>query len=315
VGVAVAGLVGAEWKPASDSTLGQIYGRLPLLVQGVVYGMPRGGIHPNEVAGVLLLLLAPAAIIGGRLLLGPRSERRLWLGLGLLAAAAMMAAVLVLTQSRSAFIGAAVGLLCGVAGWGSLAIGSARLRRLGALLLLLGLGAGSVVFWSRVVAWTSNSSTGLDSLPSRVEVWDRGLRMLQDFPYTGIGMGQFSIVFHRFYLPVLIPPDSYVPHAHDYFLQLGLDLGVPGAVGILFMLGGFLWTMWRVYRTAASPLLRVIAVGFAAALMGFLIYGLTDAVVIGARAGIVLWILLGLGAALAQVSDGQTAGCAPSRGV
>jgi len=39
-----------------------------------------------------------------------------------------------------------------------------------------------------------------------------------------------------------------------------------------------------------------------AGMASFLVYGLTDAIVVGSRGAIVMWVFLGLGAALARLS-------------
>jgi putative inorganic carbon (HCO3(-)) transporter len=140
-----------------------------------------------------------------------------------------------------------------------------------------------------------------DSLPSRLEVWERSLEMVRDFPFTGIGMGQFSMVLHGLYVPFLLR-STYVPHAHNFFLQLGLDLGIPGAIAMLCVLGCFFVAMLRIARSAEERELRGAAVGLAAGMVAFLTYGLTDAIAIGARGAIGVWIVLGLGAALYRVT-------------
>ncbi len=64
--------------------------------------------------------------------------------------------------------------------------------------------------------------------------------MLQDFPFTGIGMGTFTQVADRLYPFFLYAPGT-VEHAHNLFLQVGVDLGLPGLIAWLaiFMIGLF----------------------------------------------------------------------------
>jgi putative inorganic carbon (HCO3(-)) transporter len=143
--------------------------------------------------------------------------------------------------------------------------------------------------------WGEASEAAYDSLSGRLELWDRALLMLRDLPFTGVGPGQFSLVLHRWYEPLVLPPATYVPHAHNVLLQLALDLGVLGMAATL-ALGGTV--VASAVRAAHSPLRRLIAIGVSAGFVGFFAYGMTDAIAIGARGALPIWALLGLGMAI-----------------
>jgi O-antigen ligase len=65
------------------------------------------------------------------------------------------------------------------------------------------------------------------TLASRWEVWQRGVMMVRDFPYTGIGIGTYNTIAHLLYPFFIAAPDEVVPHAHNQFLQVAVDLGMP----------------------------------------------------------------------------------------
>ena len=305
-GVALAGLVGTEWTAGKLLPLDPIYSRLPSLIQGITRYGARGAIHPNEIGGALTLLapLAGALTLGALRLDAWRRGRRPWkiaLPAALVLLDGLIALVLLLTLSRSAFMGLAVGMTIVLASW-LLGAPRPRRQRLFGGLVLFSIAAVTLwVGWRLVATWTATADTGVDSFPSRLELWQRAIQMLQDFPFTGIGMGQFEPVLHSLYMPMLTPLGSYVPHAHNFVLQLGLDLGLPGALAFLALLVGFFRALWRVYRGTDSRELHAAAVGLAAGLASFLVYGLTDAIVVGSRGAIVMWLFLGLGAALARI--------------
>lgn len=213
--------------------------------------------------------------------------------------------VIGLTQSLSAYLGTAAGLLL-LLGWALLGRSRTTLARslaaaMGAVALLLA--AGTAFKLTSAVA-TAPGATPY-TLEHRRDIWVRNLYILQSYPVTGIGIGQFPLVQQTPYLPLQPPPESFVPHAHNFFLQLGLDLGVPGAVAVLFILGGFFRSTWAAWRRAPDPELRAMAFGLSASVLAYLVYGLTDTIAIGARGGIGLWIILGLGAAVARAAGGR----------
>jgi putative inorganic carbon (hco3(-)) transporter len=310
-GVAVLGLVGTDWPTNKLLPLDPLYAQLPKLVRGVEAATPHGAFHPNEIGGAVTLLI-PLALA---LLLAPLNgsrRGRLALRLGSGTVCALTMTLLILSQSRSAYVGAAVAIGVVVAWWLAFRTRSARVRIIGFGLLLLGI---SVVIWGvwRLLGfWSAAGAGGLWSLPGRIELWDRALSMLLEFPITGIGMGQFPLVLRTQYTLSLTPPGAWVPHAHNVLLQLALDLGIPGAVSMLLVLGAFLRALWRVARRSSDPLLSAIAVGLGASLTGFLVYGLTDTIYVGARAAIILWVVLGIGTALARVDRLQVAGAPPT---
>ncbi|SRR5712692_4564170 len=302
-GLAAGSLVSTEWPPPSKlAPFGFIYHRLPLLVRGLVPATQTGAVHPNEIGGALTIFvpLAAAAVLAH-----VRRVRALSRALPLLATLAvcsMLVLVVTLTQSRSAYFGCALGLLIVLGWWLVGERTSKRGRQLGSVLVMLFAVPAGLAVWRLVTIWTSLQTTNSDSLPSRFEVWERSLEMLRDFPFTGIGMGQFSMVLHGLYVPFLLR-SAYVPHAHNFFLQLGLDLGIPGAMAMLFVFGRFFAAMFRVARWAEQREVRAAAVGLAGGMLAFLTYGLTDAIAIGARGAIGVWVVLGLGAALFRAAS------------
>jgi putative inorganic carbon (HCO3(-)) transporter len=120
--------------------------------------------------------------------------------------------------------------------------------------------------------------------------------MAQDFSVTGIGLGQFNAVFQRLYLPVQFGPAVYVPHVHNLFLEYALELGVPGFVACAALVVGVVRLGLSGAR-APDRQVQCTAIGLLLGLLAFAVFGLTDALAPGARAGLVLWIVLGLCAA------------------
>ena len=187
-----------------------------------IFGRLSNVVNPNVIAGALTVL-APLAM---SLCLFPLSRR--WLGVRMFGviAAFTMVGVTILAASRGAWMGLAAAALVLIAlrwRWGWLAL------PLGAVAAGL---AGWQIGFGRM-AEAVLTAPALGGAEQRLEIWSRALYMVQDFPFTGIGMGTFRQVAHLLYPFFLAGPDAVIPHAHNIFLQVGVDLGLPGLIAWL----------------------------------------------------------------------------------
>jgi len=97
-------------------------------------------------------------------------------------------------------------------------------------------------------------------------------------------------------------PNFDIAHAHNIFLQTALDVGLPGLVAYLVLLIVAGVVCWQCARQGHG-LVRWMALGLAAGLVGLHVYGLADAVALGAKPGVAFWMALGLIAAMPQVIE------------
>ncbi len=287
--IALAALLGTSWMGGKFGldTLAQQLPRAFTSVEGSQRTL--AGFHPNEVGGALVLFLPLS------LALAAGNPRLRLAGVGL---ALLVSGTLLLTQSRSAFMGVGAGLLfLATVRWRRLVYAWAALPVAIALLLFT---AGP----DRLAGWLlpAQSQSAVGIWESRVEVWERAWYMVQDFPYTGVGLNTFPKVVDLLY-PLFFAPDaSAVTHAHNFFLQTAVDLGVPGLLAFLWILGAFYLSLREAWRRHGNDgQVRALAAGLAAGMLAHLVFGLTDAMTLGAKPGAALWLMLGLGAALANL--------------
>ena len=140
-----------------------------------------------------------------------------------------------------------------------------------------------------------------------IEIWSRALYALQDFPFTGVGLGAFRRVVNVLYPLFLMPPDVDIAHSHNMFLQVGVDLGLIGLVGYVALLIVAAASAWQIASTGRG-FAPYLALGALAALIGLHVYGLADALALGSKPSVIFWVVLGLVAALAAAqSTGEVA--------
>jgi putative inorganic carbon (HCO3(-)) transporter len=144
----------------------------------------------------------------------------------------------------------------------------------------------------------------VDKLKGRPGIWSQALDAIRQFPLTGVGLGAFRQVAHLFGPVTPSQPDVDIAHAHNVFLQVGVDLGIPGLVGYVALIGAALWCCVQTSQVNESRF-GWLATGIASALLGFHVYGLTDTIALGAKPGVVFWLLLGLAVGAWQVDGAQ----------
>jgi putative inorganic carbon (hco3(-)) transporter len=145
------------------------------------------------------------------------------------------------------------------------------------------------------------------TLASRLEVWQRGVLMTLDFPFTGIGIGTFNNVAHALYPFFIAAPNEIVPHAHNNLLEVAVDMGIPGLVAFIALLTGFAICLWRSYCATTDVGVRAIIVGVGFGMLAHQTFGLTDAFILGTKPGILVWIFLALAAATYRIVAEQGA--------
>lgn len=282
---------------------------LPFAVPAVLRGASesramslRMAVNENVLAGILVALW-PLTLAWA----GAPWPRRRWL-LRLLGAGAAVGvlAVLALTQSRGAWIAAAGALFVLLV---------LRWRWLWLLAPLVVLALAVLVWQGRLntMLTSATSADALSGLDGRLEVWSRALYAIQDFAFTGIGMGTFQSVIPLLYPYFLFGPDTTIPHAHNLWLQVAVDLGLPGLIAFVSMSLITVALADRSLRSlshsAASELIWLQR-GAVAGLCAALIHGLLDAVTWNTRPAFLVWALWGTAVAVALLAAEHEAGTA-----
>ena len=267
-----------------------LYERFPPLLSDTL--------DPNLVAGSLVVLL-PCAIT--MLLFAWRNLRLSERLLAMIAILAMIS-ILVLSQSRGALIGlaAALGVMVLLywrwSWWPFFALGA----------------IGAFMAWYQgivILLNTLTSSNTEGSFAGRLEVWSRTFHMIQDFAFTGIGIGTFGPILDAMYPLFLATPGS-VPHTHNLFLQVAVDVGLPGLIGwlailILVLMGA--WQLYRYGRITGNGWIAGLGAGLLCSQVAMMVHGLTDAVTWAtSRPSPIVWAMWGLTIAAWRVLVVQT---------
>lgn len=279
-----------DWQSYQFYDLSWITSRIPTL-NALAQAFPTGGLprsdngffHPRPIGGTMGLLF-PVAL---SLLLFGR-------GRGIRSLAAFAALVigftLVLAQALSALAGTVVAIVL-LALW--------RYRWLlwvaaPATVLGVALGPG-------VMAWVMSPGNKVgDGIAERLVVWLWGLEVLRNEPFTGVGLFNLDYTLSGLFPLALI---SGINHAHNFFLQTALDLGVPGLLAFLWLLLALGHAIKSGLRQTSDANTRSLLVGIGTGVVSYMIFGIMDSPTLGTKPGAVFWAMLGLVGAVGALGN------------
>jgi len=301
IGVVVVamGLVSTKWPVGKSNLFDYIYQYL--------LGFSSASVHPNVLAGTIILFLPIPLVFFFLPLVAPLHKAPavvpslqlgwlVWQGVALF----VLLTGIVLTQSRGGMLGLVVAIFVLVF------ILTGNKGRL----LLFGMSVSVVLaallfphdFLTLLSGMVSDSAISTSAI--RLEVWSRAYYMIQDFPFTGIGMGNFRTVLELMY-PLFLTTEI-IPHAHNLFLQIATDLGLIGlicwlaiAIFIIFSLCTVIKRNARCFDQPYALLQYQFAVALLGSQIALLTHGLFDAVAWGGvRTAPFVWLLWGIAIAL-----------------
>jgi len=291
LGVAFLGLFGMDWSANEVVFLSRVYERLPDLFDLISGATSFVGINPNSMGGALALfipllfsLLWDKCAIWD--LVFTHQHRIFYLLYRLTISITLVLSILVLllTQSVGAIIGSVISVLI-------LLIWQDKRWIWSIPVFLLVAFIGFYIFldanFLKLVQFFEHYA--IASFANRLEIWDGAIRMIPDFTLTGAGLGSFGRLFATFYSP----HDQLAFHAHNTFLTVTVDMGIPVLILYISILCGI--SVMAVRLTKKSPpVIRVLIMGLFGGLLAHLLFGIMDSYILGAKLGIFMWLFFGV---------------------
>lgn len=256
----------------------------------------RETINPNILAGALVMIIPLGLALALR-----RGWANRWWRLLLWAPVLLMGNALLLSQSRGSWLALAVAIL--VLGW-------LFWPRLFAIFF------GTAMIMGAIIWWQGSAHGFLDhdlvysaqaSLLRRLDIWRLSLQMLAERPITGIGLGTYEQTFTAYFpnLP-LIGGRLAPPHAHNLFVQVALDLGIPGLLAYLCLLAALVRPLFshiqyskKIHHHHTYPL----ACGVLSSVAAMVVFGCFDNALWGTKLLIIPWCLLALAQLLGDLEN------------
>jgi O-antigen ligase len=282
-GLRAAGLI------LGSASLAALYGIVVFVIRGASFASrARGPVgHYLTFAGQLAI----AGSLAIAILLVTRDRRWKW---GALAAIAVCAAALAATFSRSSWIGLAVAAAF------MTALARPKLLIPGAVLLAVGVAFAPGDYRARL---SSIFDPGNRWNEQRTLMWEAGLRMFRDHPWTGVGLQDLHALYERYRSPAAWEPAG---HLHSVPVQVAATMGAVGLVALVALGLSLALTVGRGLRARlrdGDPG-AAVQLGAAGALVAFAVAGLFEWNLGDEEVLHPLYALIGLAWASRQWNDG-----------
>ncbi|MGI9185285.1 MAG: O-antigen ligase family protein [Solirubrobacteraceae bacterium] len=254
----------------AGSVLSSLYGMLFARTDALAQGSSRlggAGLDANYLASLLVSGIVLSVVLTSMRSFHPVA-RLLSVGAALLALVALID-----TVSRGGMFGLGAALVAGIAFAGP--------RRRALLLTIAAtIALGTVGYYASVASPAARARiTTIQGGTGRVDIWKVGWRMVKANPITGVGVGNFANSTIDY---LLLPggPTTYNAFivdepkvAHNMYLEVLAELGIPGLVMFLGVLGALLWCAIqaaRLFRQAGDQALELVSRGVFVATVGIL---------------------------------------------
>ena len=235
--------------------------------------------NPNNFAEILLLFLPFyfAALF---------NTRNVLMKLVYLALACPLFLSIVFTQTRIAWIAFVI------AGFVYLLF---KEKRLIPVFILLGI--VSIPFLPQSIIMRLRTITNVldSSITTRLQVWKTVIPILKDYWFTGLGLGNETLlrVSKNYY--IFVSKGSIPSHSHNLYLQLWIETGLPGILAFFAFLGTIVKKSIRsLYQKRKDAYVNNILIAGLSALAGILAIGMAEYVWFYPRVMLFFWAVIGI---------------------
>ncbi len=143
------------------------------------------------------------------------------------------------------------------------------LAALAAILLIVAVGWLATTPLSSEAAFRASAQT---SVQSREQILRTSMKAAGDFMPLGSGIGSFQRVYALYEDHDRLDPTTYVNHAHNDYVELALETGVPGLIVLALFFAWWIPRAWRAWRPVPpDPYMRAASVASAAILIHSLV--------------------------------------------
>lgn len=131
---------------------------------------------------------------------------------------------------------------------------------------------GSEKNLKRLESVTNTTTNG--SNVSRIYMWKSCLKMMEDYPIGGVGLGNYKRYYDNYYEMAAVPKKGY-GHPHNSYLHLGAQAGLPGLLAIVIATGALIYSGLIKRWKKGSVYHYLLAVSW----LGFALFGIVEPII------------------------------------
>lgn len=135
-------------------------------------------------------------------------------------------------------------------------------------------------------------TTALSTATLRLDAWRLALEMIPQHPWLGSGLGTFKHLYNPADFTV---PDDLLPHAHNLWLTLAAEVGVPFTLGLTLVVGAMVLRGTLNLLQGPGQNLgpdQALATGYWLGFIGTALFAIFDLPFYDARVNVLGWLLL-----------------------
>lgn len=180
--------------------------------------------------------------------------------------------------------------------WLGLVIGIVILSLTYSWKIILGMGGLGVI--SLLIPQISNrllEFTDKSQNLSRIKLWDIAFMMIKDHPFTGVGNGNYRVMYDIYKLKYkkkieYYPTDNF--HTHNVFLKIQSELGVFGTMAFVGMIVSIAINVVKFVKNTDVKFYKVFYTGFLASIISFIFMNVIDNFFSAPKVIAFFWILV-----------------------
>jgi O-antigen ligase len=128
------------------------------------------------------------------------------------------------------------------------------------------------------------------AISSRFHQWQSGLEMMLDHPLTGVGPGNYEVLYKQY---KFFEERKTYSHAHSNIVQIGAETGILGLSMFFWMMVAAFIIIWSRVKQIKEPFFFSLSLGALAAFLAFHFAGLFEYNFGDSEVQLLLWFILG----------------------
>ncbi len=137
---------------------------------------------------------------------------------------------------------------------------------------------------------------------TRASLYQNTLNMISKHPFIGVGINTFSKNYGKYKLESVeaVTKTADTIYSHNNFLQMAGEMGLFGLGVFLTFIIFTLKSIWLAFKRNEDLFLKGLSISVFAAIIAYLINGLTETSLYYSRVAMIFWFLIGTGLALTR---------------